>query len=495
MKKTILYITITLAALLMPSCEALQNLDCLQEKPIKESTEGFMDSADKIESVLYSSYYQLRRYNCFSRYYHTTIEAMSDYCDALGTTYDAASRYQGLDATLTSRVTDVWNCMYRAIRFCNTILADAPSARNVDAATLDALLGEAKFLRAFTYMFLCQNWGAVPFQTEDNFRADGETNLPRVATATIYGVLADDLEFAANALPDEQALVGRPTKMAANTLLCHLYLLMERWEDARDAAQKVIASEKYSLVEVSISDDFYKLFGPTLITTTEEIFYLKYNNSTDKDMGSCFAAMLHRGGQYFNGSNYYGICSTFDNKQMAEWPNQDLRKAFNLYTVDVEGQEYIYNKKFIDDNCNGDSSNNDYPFYRYADLLLYYAEAAARAAGKPTPDAVEKLNMVHRRAYGKPSTVADPTVDYRLESDSTLEGFLDLVLQERLYETCYEGKRYNDLKRCGKLAERVLYAKDIDVGDGGYWFPIPNEEFLYNKGLSLDNPDDQNPGY
>ena len=74
MKKTLLYITITLAALLMPSCEALQNLDCMQEKPIKESTEGFMDSADKIESVLYSSYYQLRRYNCLSNYYHTNKE-------------------------------------------------------------------------------------------------------------------------------------------------------------------------------------------------------------------------------------------------------------------------------------------------------------------------------------------------------------------------------------------------------------------------------------
>ena len=70
---------------------------------------------------------------------------------------------------------------------------------------------------------------------------------------------------------------------------------------------------------------------------------------------------------------------------------------------------------------------------------------------------------------------------------------MKVLLEERMYETCYEGKRYNDLKRLGKLAEYVLYAKDIVVSQGAYWFPIPNEEFLYNKGLDISK--DQNPGY
>ena len=69
--------------------------------------------------------------------------------------------------------------------------------------------------------------------------------------------------------------------------------------------------------------------------------------------------------------------------------------------------------------------------------------------------------------------------------------------QERGYETIFEGKRYNDLKRCGKLAEAALAAGRIsalsEVGDAAYWWPIPTDEFNYN--MALDQTKDQNPGY
>lgn len=58
-------------------------------------------------------------------------------------------------------------------------------------------------------------------------------------------------------------------------------------------------------------------------------------------------------------------------------------------------------------------------------------------------------------------------------------------------------KRYNDLKRCGKLAEAALAAGRIsalsEVGDAAYWWPIPTDEFNYN--MALDQTKDQNPGY
>ena len=247
-------------------------------------------------------------------------------------------------------------------------------------------------------------------------------------------------------------------------------------------------------MEVTVSDDFYKLFHPSLVSTTEEIFYLKYVDG--KPNGSAFAAMLHRDNIWFLGSNFYGIFSTWDNRRMAEWDDADLRKAFNIYTVvDEESNVLIYNKKFIQldaSKVDGDTAGNDLPLYRYADLLMFYAEAAARANGAPTADAMEKLNMVHRRAYGKPSTTPDATVDYKLSDYATLDAFIDLILKERCYEDCYECKRYNDLKRCGKLAEAVLYAKGQVIGESAYLWPIPEDEFLYNKGIT---PDEQNPGY
>ena len=105
-------------------------------------------------------------------------------------------------------------------------------------------------------------------------------------------------------------------------------------------------------------------------------------------------------------------------------------------------------------------------------MLLFYAEADCRANNGPTPDGMEKLNMIHRRAYGiDPGTVSD--VDFIL-SDYTEESFVDLVIKERMYEMMYEGKRYFDLKRTGKIKSAIKDAFDIDVADKHLWWPIPN---------------------
>jgi hypothetical protein len=104
--------------------------------------------------------------------------------------------------------------------------------------------------------------------------------------------------------------------------------------------------------------------------------------------------------------------------------------------------------------------------------------------------------MVRRRAYGQKPTQASSS-DYKPADYASKDAFLALVLQERGYETIFEGKRYNDLKRCGKLAEAALAAGRIsalsEVGDAAYWWPIPTDEFNYN--MALDQTKDQNPGY
>ncbi len=502
MKKYIIILTALLLVVPLTGCE---DMAILQEKPKKDTTEGYMNTPEQIEAVMYSCYYQLRRANAFTRYYHSTVEAMADYCKFEGS-YAGAGEYQGLDATLTNRLNDMWNILYRSIRFSNTIVLDAPAAKKTSPERLTELLAEARFLRGFAYLGLIRPWGGVPMLTDENQRAKGEHNIPRSTAIEGLEYAAKDLEYAALNLPETQSIVGRPQRTTALTVLAEVYLWLghyysekemddakaeECYEKARDASRQVIQSGTYSLVEVTVPDDFYELFIYELDppTTTEEIFYLKYMDGTE--LGSSHAAMLHGSPEYFDGSYTKGIQSTMENKVLKNWDDADLRKAFNIYIVDG----IVFNKKFIGKNATGQQSNNDYPLYRYADLLLYYAEAECRTNGAPTADAMEKLNMVHRRGYGKPSGTPDPTVDFKLSDYNTEAKFLDLVLKERGYETCYEGKRYDDLKRMGKLAEVILDVKDKVVGPGGYWFPIPTEEFLYNKGLDVNNPDDQNPGY
>ncbi len=148
-------------------------------------------------------------------------------------------------------------------------------------------------------------------------------------------------------------------------------------------------------------------------------------------------------------------------------------------------------KKFVDRQA-VTGGGNDYPMYRFADLLLFYAESVAQA-GAPNADAMEKLNMVHRRAYGKNPIVADPTVDFKLSDYSTKQAFIDLVVKERGYENCGESKRWLDLKRLGIAEETILAGKGKNMAPRYLLWPIPVIETNYNK--AIDPVKDQNPGY
>src|SRR5690606_13425088 len=85
-----------------------------------------------------------------------------------------------------------------------------------------------------------------------------------------------DLATATISLSETAAVSGRPTKWAAKTLLADVYLQLERYNEAAELANEV-AQAGFSLVSVSGPEDYqYKIFGPDITTSTEEIFALKY---------------------------------------------------------------------------------------------------------------------------------------------------------------------------------------------------------------------------
>ncbi len=476
--KKIIYI---LSALfLMASCS-----DVLEENPKAIATKTFYNTADEIESAVYSIYSPIRNTNCFGGNYIAQMEAQNDYGSGRGS-YAMITQFQGIDATNIGRVGGFWEYFYKSIRNANTVIKNAPNAEEVDESTLNALVGEAKFLRAFCYFHLVRNWGAVPLRTEENMM---EEELARTPVETVYDLILSDLEFAEMYLPDGAEVSGRATKWAAKTLLADVHFQLGDWNNARDLSLEVIDSGEYALVEVATSDDFYKIFGPNIISSTEEIFYLKYNATS----GSNFVHFAHHpGSPYNNGSGWYALYSdSVSNKAINAWDYHDLRKSFNLYNYDIAlGETTVLYKKYIDPDRESGSSV-DYPCYRLADVLLLYAEAECRANNGPTSDGIEKLNMIHRRAYGQ-DPYTSSAVDFNL-ADYTEETFIDLVMKERMYETFYEGKRWLDLKRAGKVESTIKEAYGIDVAGKHLWWPIPNVEYEYNK--AIDPETDQNPGY
>ena len=128
------------------------------------------------------------------------------------------------------------------------------------------------------------------------------------------------------------------------------------------------------------------------------------------------------------------------------WDDNDMRKAFNLYTeyqnsdgdwVSLPPTVPVLFKKFI---SNKDGLNiYSVPIYRYTEAFLFYAEASCRADGSPSALALERLNMIKRRAYGYDPT-APSAVDY--PSGMSQDDFIDAVLQERAYEFLLERRRW-----------------------------------------------------
>ncbi|MGX5819841.1 RagB/SusD family nutrient uptake outer membrane protein [Chitinophaga lutea] len=488
MKRSILFYTnILLAGLLLagaPSCKK-----ALEEDPRSIAVEGFYNTPSEVESAANAMYAPLRTTAMVSAIYVALMEAQSDFLIPNGS-WIPLGTYTGLDNTNYGRTGGVWTNLYLTIRNANLIIRHAPNGTGLNDQQKQRYVGEAKFMRALCYFHLARHWAGVPLRTDNNLDS---VNLPRATETAVYQLIEEDLQYAAQHLPETAPQAGRPTKWSARTVLADVYLQRKKYPAARDMAREVISSGRHSLVPVSQPDDFLNLYGPDLISTSEEIFYLKFSRQT----GQALLLTLyeaHPGTPYANGAGLFSLYT--DPTQVTtirDWDPQDLRKQFNLYPWKFgRGDNTMLVKKYQDRKAlpNG-AGGNDYPWYRYADLLLIYAEAANAANQGPTAEAVEALNEVHRRAYGYNPKTASP-VDFR-QADYNEAAFLRLIVKERGYETLFEGKRWLELKRLGIAKEYIRNAKGKEMNDALLLWPLPNAELNYNK--AMDPVKDQNPGY
>lgn len=455
--------------------------DMLEEHPKAIASETFYNTAEEIAAALNGVYEPMHA----NTSYFTLLEALPDNVYGKGS-LATINEYKGFSTANITNMGGVWTAFYLSIRNANVVIKNLHERSNVSEEKKVQFLAEAKFLRAFDYFALVRLWAGVPLRTEETMDI---IDLPRSSVEDVYSLILSDLTYAEEYLPDSPRLLGTPSKWVAKTLLSDIYLTLKKWENARDKAKEVIDSGKYSLVQVSVPDDFENIYGADLLTSSEEVFYFKYTDQKGWPLMNFF----HIDGDGYKpyGNNWYSFYSTTDNYFYKHWDDRDLRKQHDFYHWDIGlGDNTMLFKKYIDPNGTTGSSN-DWPIYRYPEVLLIYAEAANRANNGPTSEALECLNKVHRRGYGYNSEVTSP-IDFKL-SDYNVNTFDDLVLQERGYEMILECKRWLDLVRTGKAAETIKTAEGIDLDPAMLLWPIPVVETNYNK--AIDPVKDQNPGY
>jgi hypothetical protein len=458
----------------------------LVEAPKSLAVEVFYNTGEEVETAVNAVYRSLR-VSAIPNYV-ATLECQSDWMYGRGS-WTPLSDYQGLNDANITRVAGFWNSFYLAIRDANLVIANAPNGNAITQEEISKYVAEARFLRAYIYFQLVRNWGSIPLRTELNM---SEKDLAKSTVEEVYSLIVSDLLNAETNLPDTPKDIGRPSLWAAKSLLADVYLERGNYEQAAARAKQVIDSGKFSLVGVkTVRDLQYNLFGPTILTTPEEIFYLKYSR-LEAQGNYILWISNHPSTNLFSFGGAYAVHGDKTNPNFVNWEEGDLRKGL-WDNIDFGlGANTLVSSKYVDPEAiSQNGAGNDQPIYRYAEVLLLFAEAAARSEAQVSEEALEALNKVRRRAYGfDPETPAE--IDYQMMG-LTAESFIDLIIKERGYEFLYEGKRWHELKRTGKLGELIAYGKNKSVAEKHLLWPIPVSELNYNN--LIDPSADQNPGY
>jgi len=481
--KKLLYI---LLPLLLTACDNM-----LEEVPKSfVSRANYYQSEEDAQGAINGAYAALGP-DLFGIDYYLLIELHGDFLNGRGSQAPISNFDRVLDQGNINRAATGWSRIYTAINRANAVLENVALIPEMNENVRTRILAEAHFLRAFCYFDLVRGWGAVPLRTTE-VRDLSQLAGERAPEAEVYKLIVDDLVAAEAGLPlTVGAETGRASVWAAKMLLAHVYLTTGKYAEAAAKANEVINSGNFALIEVDQPDDFYKIFAAE--SHSEEIFAVKHSANRQSSLPTYLHMGNSRPYNYKSGGNYAWLpdMSTW----LADWDNSDLRRDFNLYTHILDANDNwvplpvtvpILFKKYI---TNADAlAIYPAPMYRYAEALLFYAEASARAEESVSDLALERLNMIKRRAYGYDPDVASP-VDY--PAGMSLDDFLEAVAQERAYEFIIERRRFYDLKRTGKVKEAFAAAGKVFI-DERMFFPIPEDEINNNPALSQE---DQNPGY
>ena len=141
-----------------------------------------------------------------------------------------------------STVSNIWAAYYSYIYQANNLYEAVDRSAGLTTPQKDALMGEARFIRALSYFYLTNLYNKVPLV----LTADYPTNalLPVSEQKDIYNQIITDLRFAQSKAGTGSTVAGsryRGNKWAATALLARVYLYQKDWANAETEATTVIA--------------------------------------------------------------------------------------------------------------------------------------------------------------------------------------------------------------------------------------------------------------
>ncbi len=400
-------------------------------------------------------------------------------------------------------INSMWYWFYKGVYEANKLIEFLQPAADGGNEQAQLTIAKSKVMRDYYYWLLIDNYGDVPYITSFS---NAPVNPYRNHREAIWDSIVTEIESVLPLIPETGSKYS-VTKGMAYTLLAKLYLNAavytgqenpDYWKKALDYCDSVIDLGAYDLEADPLAPFVTENEG-----SVENIFTIGYDENQYKGFNLHMRTLHYESDKTFNMKvkpwNGFAAVEDFYNL----YDDNDKRKKMFLV-----GQQYSYTGQPLTDpgadndplvfdphipalymtagdytldeiRMSGarvvkfevklgatDNLSNDYPVFRYADVLLMKAEAALRLGDAGT--ALALVNRIRQRAGLDPWTTID----------------LDMLLEERGREMFWEATRRQDLIRFGKFGDQ-WWAKDPDAEDKSV-FPIPQWAIDANPNLDAE---------
>lgn len=395
-----------------------------------------------------------------------------------------------------------WKDLYERIAVTNVVIPKVEELMGELPEDRNRVKGEALFLRASFY-YLLANFYGLPYKVST---ASTDLSVPlklteyvedryfsRNTVKEVFESIENDLEEASTLLKGvEQTTIYQANEAAARLLLSRVYLYMERWEDALEQCDSIIALAKYSCLDLNTLDSTK---SSTYAASPETIFS-QGTYSMDKVMYEVY----YQGNSDPNWNYHNGYVVSED--LLRTYDAKDLRA--NIFITETQMFDGTYRCIKLKDKSK-DGYVSDMFLLRYPEVILNKAEALAMLGREnESKECLQEL-----RANRFKTNDLQPVVE-------TGDEYIDFVRDERRREFCFEGQRWFDLRRYA-VSSTHPFSKEIrhphyerwkgsGIGNGAneyrylgeyrlkkydeetaYVLPIPEYAMTYNNGALVQN--------
>ncbi|HET7896086.1 MAG TPA: SusD family outer membrane lipoprotein NanU, partial [Flavisolibacter sp.] len=400
-----------------------------------------------------------------------------------------------------------YGSFYSNINQLNLLIAKLNEGVAVSPANKNYYLGIAYGMRAYYYFHLYRSWGKTIIQTEPTTSIDISTLAkPASSEEDVMKLIKDDIDKSVAAFGSDYSFRNQKSwwsKAATQMLKAEVYLWTSyKGGGAADAtmAKNALTDIQTNVPALTLLPSFANVFASGNKGNAEIIFAIRNKldeaqlpvaNTFYPQSGLIANFYDSAGNRKFNVTtdNWGGLLRApimistfrkFTDKDSRKWAS--ITAAYNLVGGNYQIAGAFVSKFPGEQTPGGRQYTNDYPIYRYADLLLLLAEAKLALGESPAAE----INLVRQRAYGASYDAA--TIGYPnqpVDADPK-----EAILRERYLEFIFEGQRWYDLRRMDPAGSYVFKYTTVPASQAyKLLWPVDRNTLTNNRALQ------QTPGY